>query len=526
MTFSANGTNGAKNTTATFTKAGTYSVQVTIKDLGNLTVTSSLNVAVTQTLTSITVAPASASVSSGATQQFTASAKDQFGTALATQPGVSWTVSGGGTITSSGLFTAGSTAGGPYTITASSGGKSGTATVTVTVTAGGGILGNNIVGTSADPSGGNDLNCWRFQASSSFTANAMQINLAREMTGKMKLAIYSDNNGTPGTLLVGSTEMTNPAAGWVTFTLTGGQPITAGTYYWLAAWSNGSYISRSQSTGGTARYLTKTYGAWPTPLTGTRGPYTTKVSVFAYGGGINVPVTQTSTSITVAPASASVSSGATQQFTASAKDQFGTALATQPGVSWTVSGGGTITSSGLFTAGSTAGGPYTITASSGGKSGTATVTVTVTAGGGILGNNIVGTSADPSGGNDLNCWRFQASSSFTANAMQINLAREMTGNMKLAIYSDNNGTPGTLLVGSTEMTNPAAGWVTFTLTGGQPITAGTYYWLAAWSNGSYTPRTEATGGTARYLTKTYGAWPTLLTGTIGPYTTKDSIFAY
>ena len=106
---------------ATFTKAGSYSFQVTIRDQGNLTVTSSVNVTVNQTLTTITVSPASASVNTGATQQFTASAKDQFGTALSIQPSFSWTVSGGGTISSSGLFTAGSTAGGPYTVTASTG---------------------------------------------------------------------------------------------------------------------------------------------------------------------------------------------------------------------------------------------------------------------------------------------------------------------------------------------------------------------------------------------------------------------
>jgi hypothetical protein len=40
-------------------------------------------------------------------------------------------VSGGGTMSSSGLFTAGTSAGGPYTVTATSGGSSGTASVTV-----------------------------------------------------------------------------------------------------------------------------------------------------------------------------------------------------------------------------------------------------------------------------------------------------------------------------------------------------------------------------------------------------------
>ncbi|TMA30520.1 MAG: hypothetical protein E6J88_05670, partial [Deltaproteobacteria bacterium] len=63
------------------------------------------------------------------TQQFTASASDQFGAPIGAA--FSWTVSGGGAIDGTGLFTAGSAAGGPFTVTASSGAVSGTASVTV-----------------------------------------------------------------------------------------------------------------------------------------------------------------------------------------------------------------------------------------------------------------------------------------------------------------------------------------------------------------------------------------------------------
>ena len=50
-TFSANGSNAAQNTTATFTKAGTYSFLVTILDSRGLTATSAVTVTVVQTLT-------------------------------------------------------------------------------------------------------------------------------------------------------------------------------------------------------------------------------------------------------------------------------------------------------------------------------------------------------------------------------------------------------------------------------------------------------------------------------------------
>jgi hypothetical protein len=84
----------------------------------------------TPVLTTVTVSPASASVQTGGTQQFTATGLDQFGKALSPQPTFTWSVGGGGTISTAGLFSA-TTAGGPFTVTAASGGVSGIASVTV-----------------------------------------------------------------------------------------------------------------------------------------------------------------------------------------------------------------------------------------------------------------------------------------------------------------------------------------------------------------------------------------------------------
>ncbi len=105
-------------------------------------------------------------------------------------------------------------------------------------------------------------------------------------------------------------------------------------------------------------------------VTATAAGISGAASITVQGGGTPTPVL---TSIVVAPAMASVAAGATQQFTAQGKDQAGNAFATTP--TWSVSGGGTISSSGLFTAG-TAGGPFTVTATSGTVKGTASVTVT------------------------------------------------------------------------------------------------------------------------------------------------------
>ena len=315
VTFGANGTNAAKATTATFTKAGTYALQVTVKDQPGLTVTSSVSVVVNATLTSIVVSPSSASVSTSATQQFTATARDQFATSLATQPTFTWTVSGGGTLSGSGLFTAGTTAGGPYTVTAKSGSASGTASVTVTVV--------NTPPTVA-------------------TAAASNPNPVTGTTATLSV-LGADDGGESSLTYTWATTGTPPAA--VTFSANGTNAAKATTATFTKAGTYAFQVTVKDQAGLTA---------------------TSTVSVV---------VNATLTSIVVSPSSASVSTSATQQFTATARDQFATNLATQPTFTWTVSGGGTLSGSGLFTAGTTAGGPYTVTAKSGTVSGTASVTV-------------------------------------------------------------------------------------------------------------------------------------------------------
>ena len=136
--FSANGTNAAKNATATFAKPGLYTLRATVADQDGMTVSGTVDVTVAQTPTTITVAPSRASLRPGQTVQFTATARDQFKGALVSQPAISWTVSGGGSISSSGLFRAASSGHGYFRVRASAGGASGTAVVSVGYGSGGG----------------------------------------------------------------------------------------------------------------------------------------------------------------------------------------------------------------------------------------------------------------------------------------------------------------------------------------------------------------------------------------------------
>ena len=82
---------------------------------------------------------------------------------------------------------------------------------------------------------------------------------------------------------------------------------------------------------------------------------------------------RTASTVTISPTTATIAVGGTQQFTAVVKNSKGNVL-NVAGI-WSVTGGGTITSTGLFTAGSTPG-TSTISVSCSGVTATATVTVT------------------------------------------------------------------------------------------------------------------------------------------------------
>ncbi len=120
--FSDNGTNTAKNTTATFTQAGTYDLQVTIANDANLTVTSDVVVTVNESLASIAVSPNSSWFDDGSTLQFAATAENQFNNPMANQPtSFTWsigTTDAGSIDPNTGLYTAPTTGDGSATVTA------------------------------------------------------------------------------------------------------------------------------------------------------------------------------------------------------------------------------------------------------------------------------------------------------------------------------------------------------------------------------------------------------------------------
>ncbi|MGQ0507196.1 MAG: hypothetical protein ACT4TC_17950, partial [Myxococcaceae bacterium] len=82
-------------------------------------------------LARLVLEPSAAVLAPNGTVQFRIAAVDSAGSQVVPVPVISWRASGGGSISNDGLFTAGGNAGGPYTLTASSGPLSTQASVTV-----------------------------------------------------------------------------------------------------------------------------------------------------------------------------------------------------------------------------------------------------------------------------------------------------------------------------------------------------------------------------------------------------------
>lgn len=91
--------------TATFSKAGTYSLRATLEN-----VTVNVPIQVAQRLSGISIESTVTEVASKSTARFQVAGTDQFGNSMRVSTGINWTATGG-TISSQGVFTAGATLG-------------------------------------------------------------------------------------------------------------------------------------------------------------------------------------------------------------------------------------------------------------------------------------------------------------------------------------------------------------------------------------------------------------------------------
>ena len=391
--------------------AGTF-VNTVVATTGSVSSASTVTVTA-GALASITVTPETVTVAVGATQHFVAVGKDIHGNVVAIPDRV-WSVSAGGTIDTSGTFTAGSTPGSfPATIHVMSGSICADASVVVTT----GALATititpspvtvairatqqfTAVGTDAH---GNVLAitpAWSVVSSGGtidastglFTAGAVAgtfTSTVRVSSGSISAtASVTVPAGPLESITVTPTPVSLAIGAQQTFTAVGHDDdgnVVAITPTWTA--SSGGTISGS--------------GVFTAGTVAGTFTNTVRASVGSGCGAINGRATVTVlpgalTTITISPTSTSLVEGATQQFTATGADANGNTVAITPVWSVVGTGGGTINAStGLYAAGSVPG-TYTNSVLATASSIAALASVTVTAPVGALATIEI-TPANPS----------------------------------------------------------------------------------------------------------------------------------
>jgi hypothetical protein len=351
------------------TAPGTFASTVTATE-GNISGTASVTV-LAGPAANIVVTPAPQTLAVGGSQQFTAVVTDVAGNVLTILP--NWSVAGGGGSTNStGMFTAGMTAGTfPNTVVASIGSVSGSATVIVTS----GALASLTVtpnprtlGTGASQqftavgrdAGGNVVPAavtWAVVASGG-SINSAGLFTAGTVAGTFDNTVRAQSGAVSGF----ATVVVTPGA-LASITVTP-NPVTVGTnaaqqFTAVGRDGNGNVVAispaptwsvRPGNAGGTVNAA----GVYTAP--NAAGIDTVRATSGAIFGSarVNVAAAGPLVAIEVSPNPANVFTGGTVQFTAVGSDANGLVVPT-PGLTWSVVpavGGGTINAgTGLFTAG-------------------------------------------------------------------------------------------------------------------------------------------------------------------------------
>jgi len=293
-------------------------------------------------------------------------------------PGVTWEVQeeGGGTIDENGLYTAPNEPGTYHVIGTSTADPSQTATAVITV--------NPVVAVSVSPEGITLVTGAQQQLEAAVTGTANTAVTWTTTGGNITQDGLYTAPGTPGTYYVTATSIADPSkSDTVAITVnpvvivsvspdsvalyTGAQQqfdaIVTGTSNTAVTW---------EATGGSIN----SNGLYTAPGPGTY--YVTATSVEDPSKSSTAEVVVTSpppTDITISPTAVTLDYGETQQFTADLVNL-------DPGVTWKVdegTAGGTITSTGLYTAPTSAGTYHVIVTSTDDPTKTATATITVEA---------------------------------------------------------------------------------------------------------------------------------------------------
>jgi hypothetical protein len=99
----------------------------------------------------------------------------------------------------------------------------------------------------------------RFAAVSS--GNVTQIRVKCTGAGSVKVALYTDVSGSPGSLIVANNAGVSVVAGWNVISLPTPTPVTAGTYYWIAYNSSAACVGPTVVPGASILYRALAYSS-------------------------------------------------------------------------------------------------------------------------------------------------------------------------------------------------------------------------------------------------------------------------
>jgi hypothetical protein len=325
VTFSANGNNSAKNTTASFSQPGVYTFTATIADVPGLSVTSSVSVTVVansnQPPTVASAAKAASNPVTGSSVLLTVLGADDAGEANLTY---TWKSNGPAPV----LYSPNGNNSAKNTTATFS--KSGDYTFTVTIIDAGGLSVTSAVNVTVNMNQAPTISKPATASTSTVTGRTVSLSALGLDDGGAANLKYNWTSAGPAAVLFSSNGTNASQNTMVTFS-------QAGEYSFTVTITDAQGLS-----------VTST---------------------------VKVTVKQTLTSVVVTPARSNVSAGKTLQFNALALDQFKNALTLQPTIHWALYGLGTLNSKGLYTAPHTAGGTNIIAASVGTFRGLARVTI-------------------------------------------------------------------------------------------------------------------------------------------------------
>ena len=322
--------------------------------------------------------------------------------------------------------------------------------------------------TATATAGGNYIVLDRWAAVAS--GNVTQIRVKCTTTGNVKVAMYTDSAGNPGTLINANNTGAPVVVGWNTITLPP-TAVTSGQNYWLAYNSSANCVGDIASPGGILKYGALGYGSNFPASPGTLATAGNLHSLSAGWGmtGATVPLVINTTSLP----DGTVNSAYSQTLLASggATPYTWLVVVGTPPAGLTLDGTGVL--SGMPAAVGTS--TFTVQVSDATSSANQAFTLNIMPQVSKLIGADDATATGMAAGNYLLLDKWTAVAS--GNVTQIRIKASVAGNVKVALYDDSGGAPGALKNANNTGAPVVVGWNTITLPS-TAVTAGTTYWIA------------------------------------------------